>query len=157
MTLVEAVENGWWYTAVLPDGRLVAAFMTDSDLDLDWNGALESSTETRKRIESHAYRPASPPTIVGAGSSLLDHVAGAGWMAVGDAAATHDPLSSHGITAAMAAGIDAAAAVQSSDFDGYAQRVIEFYALYLEMRQAYYAEERRWPEATFWRRRHAAA
>ena len=31
-TLVEAVETGWWYTAPLPDGRRIAAFMTDGDL-----------------------------------------------------------------------------------------------------------------------------
>src|SRR5438045_2959415 len=29
--LVEAVENGWWYTAPLPAGKLIAAFMTDAE------------------------------------------------------------------------------------------------------------------------------
>jgi hypothetical protein len=31
-TLVEAIEDGWWYSAILPDLRLVVAFMTDADL-----------------------------------------------------------------------------------------------------------------------------
>ena len=32
LTVVEAVEDGWWYTAPLPDGRRVLAFFTDADL-----------------------------------------------------------------------------------------------------------------------------
>ena len=31
-SLVEAVESGWWYSAVQSDGRLGIAFMTDPDL-----------------------------------------------------------------------------------------------------------------------------
>src|SRR4028118_1738065 len=31
-TLVEAMPDGWWYSALLADGRLAAAFMTDVDL-----------------------------------------------------------------------------------------------------------------------------
>jgi hypothetical protein len=31
-TLVEAAENGWWYSAGVPGATAVAAFMTDSDL-----------------------------------------------------------------------------------------------------------------------------
>src|SRR5580765_595886 len=31
-TLVEAVESGWWYSALLPDGKLVVVYMTDADL-----------------------------------------------------------------------------------------------------------------------------
>lgn len=31
-TIVEAFEDGWWYTAALPDGRRIAACMTDVDV-----------------------------------------------------------------------------------------------------------------------------
>ena len=31
-TLVEAAEEGWWYSAPLPGGRLIVAYMTDADL-----------------------------------------------------------------------------------------------------------------------------
>ncbi|MGA7732259.1 MAG: hypothetical protein WCD37_13440, partial [Chloroflexia bacterium] len=30
--LIEAVENGWWYSAGLPQQRLTVAFMTDTDI-----------------------------------------------------------------------------------------------------------------------------
>src|SRR5262249_36006507 len=31
-TTVEAVSDGWWYTALVPDGERVVAFLTDADL-----------------------------------------------------------------------------------------------------------------------------
>ncbi|WP_206093236.1 NAD(P)/FAD-dependent oxidoreductase, partial [Pseudomonas viridiflava] len=31
-SLVEAIPAGWWYSAPLPDGRMVAVLMTDADL-----------------------------------------------------------------------------------------------------------------------------
>ena len=31
-TLVEAVASGWWYSARLPDSRVVAAYMTDAEI-----------------------------------------------------------------------------------------------------------------------------
>jgi hypothetical protein len=30
-TLVEASENGWWYSALLPANKLIIAYMTDAD------------------------------------------------------------------------------------------------------------------------------
>src|SRR5262249_2805697 len=35
--LIEAAEQGWWYSAPLPDDGMVFAFMTDSDL---WNPGI---------------------------------------------------------------------------------------------------------------------
>jgi hypothetical protein len=32
LTAVEAVEDGWWYTAPVPGGRRVLAFLTNADL-----------------------------------------------------------------------------------------------------------------------------
>ena len=34
-TLVEAVEDGWWYSVPLPGAGMVFAYMTDSDLWMD--------------------------------------------------------------------------------------------------------------------------
>ena len=31
-TVIEAVEDGWWYCSPLPDGSQIGAFMTDGDL-----------------------------------------------------------------------------------------------------------------------------
>src|SRR6266403_2195707 len=32
LTTVEAISDGWWYTAPLPEERRVLAFLTDADL-----------------------------------------------------------------------------------------------------------------------------
>ena len=49
--------------------------------------------------------------VVAADSSCLEVVEGDGWCAVGDAAAAYDPLSSQGITTALASGAWAGQAI----------------------------------------------
>lgn len=168
-TLVEAVASGWWYSARLPGGRLVTAYMTDADL-LDraaarsaagWRALLEETEHTRRRV-SGGGDPAAPRVLT-AHTSRLSAVAGEGWLAVGDAAVAHDPLASYGISAAMGAGFYAAAA--AADYLGggrdglraYAQLVDGAFARYLVMHHDRYMAEQRWPAAPFWRRRHAPA
>ena len=166
-TLVEAAENGWWYSALLADGRLAAIFFSDPDLLAAtgawrrdaWFALLGASRHTRARTAEHGYELVAAPRVVAASSSCLTPIAGDRWLAAGDAAATYDPLSSHGIASALAAGYRAAAAV--ADYLGgdaralgaYAEGIVRGYVRYLWMWQAYYAEERRWPSAPFWRRR----
>ena len=99
--------------------------------------------------------------VVAAGSSLLTQPVGDGWIAAGDAAAAHDPLSSLGIGSALAGGRVAARAVAAT-LDGdvsargaYIEQLRSDYARYLWERHAYYADERRWSSMPFWERRHA--
>ncbi|MBM2809773.1 MAG: hypothetical protein HW416_532 [Chloroflexi bacterium] len=166
-TLIEACRDGWWYSALLPDGCLATAYLTDPDLlaatqcgtSAGWEAALAETTYTRLRIAKHAYGLAQPPRVVAAGSAFLDGAAGPGWLAVGDAAASFDPLSSHGIASALSTGLRAAASVRAyvdgarDAFQPFAVGVTRSFARYQFMRQAYYAEERRWSDAPFWRRR----
>lgn len=170
-TLVEAVEAGWWYSALLPEGKLVAAYMTDADLAArdkarvkdNWRALLEQTTHTRRRIEALGLRLAGAPRVVAAGSSRLRFVAGSSWLAVGDAAATYDPLSSQGISTALSTGLDAAAAINlhlkndSSAMRDYGRRLNEAFANYILNRTAYYRIEKRWPDSPFWSRRHRVA
>ena len=166
-TLVEAVADGWWYSARLPDGRLACAFMTDPDLlrqsgggsAAAWNARVARSVHTRVRIEGSRYHLAVPPRAVAAGSAIVDPVSGPGWIAAGDAAAAYDPLSGHGITAAVGNGWEAAGtalAVLEADpsaADDYGRRVRCSFVRYLEARRAYYRLEARWSGSEFWRRR----
>jgi 2-polyprenyl-6-methoxyphenol hydroxylase-like FAD-dependent oxidoreductase len=167
-TLVEAVADGWWYSARLPDGRLACAFMTDPDLlrrtgggsVREWEARLARTIHTRDRVERSRYRPAALPSVVAAGSTILDPPAAAGWIAAGDAAAAHDPLSGHGIGAAIAGGWDAGGTAltlldgRAAAAEAYARRIKDGFARYLDTRRAYYRLERRWPGSAFWRRRH---
>ncbi|HEX8500537.1 MAG TPA: FAD-dependent monooxygenase [Pyrinomonadaceae bacterium] len=172
-TLVEAVASGWWYSARLPGGRLIAVYMTDGDL-LDratartaggWLALLGGAGQTARRAaEGGGPRRPTAPRVLAADTSRLTRVAGEGWLAVGDAAIAHDPLASHGITMALGSGLLAASAV--SDYLGgrrdalgeYASRIDRSFAQYLLMRRGHYLAEGRWPHEPFWRRRrgHAA-
>jgi len=147
-TFVEATETGWWYTATLPSNRLAAMFITDPPAP-----AFAPTGHTRTRIESHGYRIAAPPRVVDAGSARLDQFAGDGWLAIGDAAVSLDPLSSHGIAAALHGGMLAAEAILSGDSRRYIGAMEGMWSGYTSMRRVYYAAERRWPHAPFWVRR----
>ena len=168
-TLVEAIEGGWWYSAPLPDGRQVSAFMTDADLvptgpaacAAFWQDQLQQSTYTRARIGRSALLASL--RVVAACSSRSPIVTADGWVTVGDAAAAFDPLSSQGVTCALESGLMAAEAVDDrlrghhEALALYARQVEHGFNRYLEMRADYYGRERRWPNSAFWRRRHAQA
>jgi len=169
VTLIETVADGWWYSAVLPDGRMVAALMTDVEVvrarGLHRPGALEDALadapETRARLVG--LRLGDGPVVRPAQSQLLRPAHGAGWIAAGDAAASFDPLSSMGIGHALSSGIEAArvahASLEAGDGmeDGYSAAVEQTFARYLALRDAHYAVERRWSDAPFWAARQGAA
>jgi flavin-dependent dehydrogenase len=169
-TFIEAVASGWWYAALLPDRRLTATFFTDPDL-LTRSGAwrpdawwrqLGASELTRDVVAGNHYGMPERVQTVAAGSWLSTELAGDGWVVAGDAAAAFDPLSSHGIGSALAGGKHAAAALATAmagdgeALPAYANRIRNRFARYLWLQHAYYADERRWPDAPFWGRRHGA-
>lgn len=160
-TLVEAVPEGWWYSALLADGRLAVAFMTDGDL-LDrnaWRSLLKRTEATRARVEDHGYTLDENPIVLPAETSRLDVIAGEGWLALGDAAAAYDPLSSHGIGSAMGSGFYGGNAItdllagRSEARLAYLEVMRNAYGACLDLQKRHYAMEGRWPEAPFWARR----
>ena len=165
--LVEASEHGWWYVAPLPGSRAVAAYFTDADLvralgvrSLDsWLVQLRAAPHVSRTLLG--ARPVGMPTVHPAWTQSLDRAGGARWLAVGDSASTFDPLSSQGIFKALRAGLCAAPAIAESLEGGSAtRRAFEQLAAaelaeHLEVKAAYYAEERRWPSSVFWNRRRA--
>jgi flavin-dependent dehydrogenase len=166
LTLVEAMPNGWWYSARLPDEKLMVVYVTDSDL-LDqwtrrtdgWLALLGETSETMRRVSAGDYLPVSKPRLLAAHGARLDLLAGERWLAVGDAATAFDPLSSYGISAALGSGFYAANAIMDffagsdSSLNVYGRMIETAYAQYLLMHDEHYALERRWPDEAFWRRR----
>jgi flavin-dependent dehydrogenase len=166
-TLVEAVRSGWWYSARLPDEKLMVVYFTDGDL-LDrtalktsgWFALLQQTEHTIHRVLHGGYTSLSHPQVLAAHGARLDVVAGERWLAVGDAATAYDPLSSYGISSALGSGFYAASAI--TDFlagdhnalPAYRRIIEQAYAQYLIVHHDYYALERRWPNDLFWRRRH---
>jgi flavin-dependent dehydrogenase len=167
--LVEAVEEGWWYSAPLPGGGMVVIYMTDADLLArraaaraeGWHQSLAGTRHTAARCAG--LRPVWGPRVFSALSHTLRRPApvprGAPWLAAGDARAAMDPLSSSGVPHALQGGRDAGEAIHCW-LDGdpaaaaaYEQAQERAFTDYLPLRAAYYAMETRWPGSSFWRRR----
>jgi flavin-dependent dehydrogenase len=141
--LIQATPFGWWYAAPTPKGHILALF-TDVDL---------VPMEIRRR-----FRP------VAANSTFTHTEFGQGWLPVGDACASHDPLCGWGVHRAMTNGLRAADAIDaflahndSSQLEYYRHHCLQQYKRYLEGLAKYYSIERRWPTAPFWERRHGHA
>lgn len=164
LTYVEAVKSGWFYTAPIPQGRRILAFHTDADLHdkrvgiIEW---LEEAEVLASLLANVRFVPDSETFITSARSAVLDPAAGEGWLAVGDAVISFDPLSSQGLFNALFTGLAAAEAVHSH-LKGNQLSLAQYHLItrtifdaYRQKLAATYAAERRWPEAPFWQRRTA--
>jgi flavin-dependent dehydrogenase len=167
--LVEATADGWWFSALFPDGRVHVAMMTDADLARNemrrhgsrpsmLSASLAGAPSTRARL-GHRLELLGPAQVVAANTYASDMLVDHGKLVVGDVASAVDPLAGQGSFAALAGGIRAAGAI-----DGYFRQGMEAlqhyadderrrFAQMLADRTAYYRMERRWPESCFWRRR----
>jgi flavin-dependent dehydrogenase len=166
LTVVEAVEDGWWYTGPLPDGRRVLAFFTDADLPaaaIAHNTAgLVDNTVTAPEIRAIVVESEFVPISGGftaAHSSVLEPCGGSRWLAPGDAGMSFDPLSSQGLLHALFSGLAAAEAAHSclaGDSDAvprYRWLMNSIHRAYRRLLDFHYASEMRWPSALFWQRR----
>jgi flavin-dependent dehydrogenase len=162
---LESTEFGWWYTATLPGNKMVATFFTDSDIVTKhglrnpkrWNELLSQTRYSKyKLLNSFGYHS---PWVRNAFSQITDFYEAKNFLAVGDAAASFDPLSSMGIGFAMNSGCNAARAItsqlqgDSSLISSYCAYIKDVYQTYLERLLRYYAKERRWEQSLFWKRR----
>jgi len=141
--LIEAKPFGWWYAAPTPRGHVVA-ILTDVDL---------APPELRRRL-----RPAA------ANSAFTQFEATQGWLPVGDACASHDPLCGWGVHRALANGLTAARAIAAflasgshSQLEDYRHHCYRQYDRYLQGLAEHYSIESRWPTEPFWQRRHRPA
>jgi flavin-dependent dehydrogenase len=164
LTLLEAVEDGWWYAAGLPGSRLAAALAADADTlrrdgltrDARWLARALRTRHLAPRLDGCRFLAGSLTTRV-VKSFMLDKVAGRRWLAAGDAAAVFDPLAAQGIYKALDDGIAAAAHVAAAlerggDLaDGFAADARAGFDEYLANRNYFYGLERRWPTSAFWR------
>lgn len=170
LTMLEAVDYGWWYAAKLP-GRRVAVAVATSHAIYKQRRFDEPRAWLEALARTHHIGPMLAecrPLIDGFGvctapSFVLDRVCGERWLAVGDAASAFDPISSQGIFKALDDGLRGGRAIAAAlAGDGQAlpmrQREIEArFAGYVQQRAYFYEQEQRWADAPFWRERRAAA
>ena len=165
-TLVEAAEDGWWYSAQLPDSRWVVAFMTDADLKPVGRACLRTYWQVQLDRTRYTYARKWDCTlecdlqIAAANSFVLRHSSGENWLAVGDAASAYDPLSSRGVYNALTSGLQAGDAIlrhacgdDPGAITGYEGWTHARFGAYLKQRAFHYGREKRWPKIFRQRRR----
>jgi flavin-dependent dehydrogenase len=169
LTIVEAVEDGWWYTTPIPGGRRVLAFLTDADLPAAriahqrrcLNETAARAREIKAVLAESQFAPAAGGFIA-AHSSVLVPCAGDRWLAVGDASMSFDPLAAQGLLHALFTGLAAAETVdgylsgRSDAITRYQDLIHGIQFTYRRHLGLYYASEARWPASPFWQRRHSA-
>jgi flavin-dependent dehydrogenase len=111
---VETDSSGWWYGCRLPGRRRVAGFVAATRPDpRAWEARLRATRHLGPLVAG--YRVERAPVVCAADSSLLERCFGPGWIAIGDAAASFDPLASRGLVGALSSGIEAASLVGASE------------------------------------------
>jgi 2-polyprenyl-6-methoxyphenol hydroxylase-like FAD-dependent oxidoreductase len=162
--MIEAVEQGWWYSSLLPDGHLAIAYFTNRDIIANddcrdihrWQQHLENSNYTRLRVETGEFSPVNQPTLHDASMSYQHPCAGDNWLACGDAALSVDPLSAHGMTTALWSGFKGANACLDAllgdhqPLQQYAQSCQTNWQLYCQQRQDIYRRQSRFADSPFW-------
>ncbi|ARV14113.1 tryptophan 7-halogenase [Polaribacter sp. SA4-12] len=167
LTRIEAVENGWWYGAKLPNNEVLITFYTNQETLKrtklsqvnHWMDALNKTVSIKKGVQETM---ALDKNIKGfpVRSFCLDKITGNNWLAIGDAASAYDPITSRGIYKSLTDGQYAAECIVEKlnnnldslvNFDNY---VSKNYSNYILERAHYYASEQRWKESLFWKRFH---
>lgn len=163
--IIEATPDGWWYAA--PNGQEYMTFMffTHKDLIPSRKDArdylirnLDKSKYISKIIEASDLYTLEVKSMV-AGTSRLNIPYGDRWIAVGDAAFSYDPISSYGITSALASGYYAGQAISSKfqgkeeAMDAYRYILENAFQAYSEKLNIHYNSEKRWTENYYWKER----
>jgi flavin-dependent dehydrogenase len=163
--IVEATAYGWWYAIPMPDCGTFVCLISDVDIvraygavcPSIWLGLLKgvkSISQDLRHFPSSVSLRVQPCE-----TTSLDRMIGNGWLAVGDAATSFDPLSSMGIEQALREGREAASAI-SGYLGGsvaavklYAEKQVDIFQNYVTARRRHYREEMRWLSQAFWARR----
>jgi flavin-dependent dehydrogenase len=160
--LIEGVDDGYWYTAPLPDGRIVAVFLSDADshdarshAEARWSAALRKSSHTASRVEG--CRPATKVFRCDARSQYAVAPSCPRLLLVGDASVAFDPLSADGVARAIDSARGAAESILADRDSSASQAALRYhqFASYERERGANYGIERRY-DHRFWRRRRAS-
>ncbi|HTU48777.1 MAG TPA: FAD-dependent monooxygenase [Bryobacteraceae bacterium] len=159
--LIEPVSQGWWYSLGLPQGQFLAAFITDPKLlklsaetrQSVWDAMLDDAPYTRNRISAST----NMLNVVSAESARLDQMSGEGWLAIGDAAMSFDPLSSHGLCSAIEQAMHAAEILltrgEEAALSEFEAKRKHLFGKYTAQRRAFYRSVQRFSGYPFWQNR----
>jgi flavin-dependent dehydrogenase len=144
---VETVARGWWYSSQGPAGFCHAMFFGSPAAvrSLLRDGQLHGAWSRRvagRRIADLIQR--GEFTVHEASSSRLNGFVGDGWLSIGDAATTFDPVSSQGLHHALTSGLvgamtaDAVLAGRRSALSSYAHALSSTFAHHRRLLTSHY-------------------
>ena len=146
-TWTEATPSGWWNLSSVGAKGGLGLFAAVSAMRLLKRRHFSLELEA-PNLRALVGREIGQPTIWPCGSSRLCPSAGPGWIAVGDAAMTVEPLASAGVLRAFR---DADLLIKDlHDPRGTEERRRAEYSSYLTALSRQYALETRWPDEVFW-------
>jgi len=167
-TRLLADRNGWWYCVRVPGGHRVLAYHTDAKhperLSLQRPDVLLERAQQHPLLAEvlHSTQPAEVHCRA-AGTAVLDiknlHTAGQGFLAIGDAAITFDPISSQGLFHALASAESAATAItagcghNAKALNKFQHELHTISTHYQNKLQLTYQGPTRFANETFWRAR----
>lgn len=161
-TFIESCPDGWWYTALTSRNRRTIAFQTDADLlpGQAWRSPgwlrerLAATHLLASIVDPFSWRFVEAPMLTSAHTGRMDSFSGHGWLALGDAAMSFDPLSGQGLLKSVSSGLLAADVVAGSiTQESFDERFETTWKHYAAGRLNYYAMESRWAQHEFWKRR----
>jgi flavin-dependent dehydrogenase len=161
-TRIKSVENGWWYSAKLPDASRIIAFYGLPDTvgrmvksssvfitAANKSGLLDDAITTSSILEG--------VVACNAATSLAKTVIGKSWMAIGDAALALDPISSQGIFFSLYSGIRGAETIAAVTKDGlqnahalYRKKIEDVFLANQKSRRHFYTSELRYTTSAYW-------
>ncbi|MFK7950750.1 MAG: lysine-epsilon-oxidase maturase LodB [Saprospiraceae bacterium] len=162
--LIETIEEGWWYCATLPNQQVTTTLFTDASVVKEkqlhkfenWSRLLSKTLYIKNKLKT--AKSCEKLWTRNAFSQLTNITTRKNFLAVGDAIASFDPISSMGIGFAISSGCHAAKAIidTNNDYDtivNYQENINVIYRNYQEVKSSFYQKEHRWENATFWERR----
>ncbi|WP_109851803.1 lysine-epsilon-oxidase maturase LodB [Aquimarina sp. AU58] len=164
--LLETVEEGWWYCATLPNDKIGLTLFTDAGIAKEkqlqkthqFNQLLLNTRYIKNKIKQGVSYQS--PWVRNAFSKLIDITPIKNYIAVGDAIASFDPISSMGIGFALSSACHASKTIIDFENSGddtcrldYQHNINAIYKDYQQTKNQFYATEQRWKESEFWQQR----
>jgi flavin-dependent dehydrogenase len=155
-TWTESVPNGWWNLCALPEYGTLSFYSTALTIRQFTSGTASGSQISHNLRSLLGQARLGDPIARACGSSQLDRSAGDGWIAVGDAASTFQPLASAGIAKALSDAEAAQHVFEGSSAIWQSHQATQF-GDYLMALRSQYRLERRWVRSPFWTGMHRSS
>ena len=168
-TLVEATQDGWWYSSSTPNNKRIVMFFSDADQRAfklknkapSFMAGVKTTNFIMKKLQSECSDSDWNTRLTfftePAHSSRAHCIQGDHWCAIGDAAMTFDPLSSQGLWTGFESARKAADMIVKKNegvhTDEYSRWSEALYQDYLAEKKKFYSMEKRWRNSVFWQRR----